>query len=453
MKNAKHDLTQGSIQRHLLHLALPLILSNILHDLFNIVDMIFVGRLGSEALAAVALSGNLLRLVGVLAMGISTGTVIMISQSIGAKERARGEHIAMQALILSVVFSLGIGCLGYPLAEPGLRLLGADEEVVRLGVPYLRVMVLGLLFTRFLFMTLNSIFRGAGDTITPMIVLIVSSVLNIILDPLLIFGLWKFPRLGVVGSAYATLIGSAVGVVILLYLCFRGGGVISLRHVERRVNLSTMGALMNLGIFNAMQAVLRHASRLGFIRVVAIYGTDAVAAYAICMRLRILMMHPGFGFASAVSPMVGQNLGANRIDRAEKSVSIGNRLAIIVMGLLGLLCFCFPGWFIGWFTDQKAVIDIGSVYLRFLTATFGFMALAIVFGRALNGAGDTFSPMTITGIAQIGVGLILVLSLSQLMGMVGIWIGIALANVVQGIIMWYWFRQGKWKTKKLVYGK
>lgn len=453
MRNTRHDLTQGNILRNLLRLALPLILSNILQDLFNIVDMIFVGRLGPEAIAAVGLSGALLRLIGVLALGMSTGTMIMVSQSIGARDRARTKHIAMQSFILSIAISLVVSCLGYPLAEPGLRLLSADQEVVRMGTPYLRVMLLGLLFTRFLFMTLGAIFRGAGDTVTPMVVLIFSSGLNIILDPLLIFGVWKFPRLGVVGSAYATVIGTGLGVVIFLYLCFSGRGVISLRHVERRVNLSTMRAIMNLGVFSAMQGILRHASRLGFITVVTIYGTQAVAAYTICMRVRILMLHFGFGFAGAVSPMVGQNLGANRIDRAEQSVLIGNRLAVAVMTVVGILCFCFPHWFIGWFTSQESVIDIGSVYLRFLAVTFAFINISIVLGRALNGAGDTISPMTITGIAQIGIGLILVIVLSRLMGMVGIWIGIALANVVQALIMWYWFRRGTWKTKELVYDK
>ena len=283
-----------------------------------------------------------------------------------------------------------------------------------------------------------------------MIVMIVSTVLNIVLDPLLIFGIWKFPRLGVAGSAYASVIGRTAGVVMFLYLCFIGRSIISLKHVERRIDLSAMRQILRLGIFSSMQGFLRHASRLGFIRVVAIYGTNAVAAYAICMRLRILVMHLGFGFANAVSPMVGQNIGAGQIDRAEKAANLASGLATVLMAALGSFLFLFPHLFIRIFTQDMEVITTGAVYLRYLSATFAFIAISIVFGRALNGAGDTVSPMVMTFICQLGVGLLLVILLSFLVGLKGVWIGIALSNVVQGLLMWWWFRRGTWKTKRLV---
>ena len=358
MKKSKYDLTQGSIFKNLIHLAWPIALSNILQDSFSVVDMIFVGKLGAEAISAVDMSSNLQRLISVLSLGISMGTVVLVSQSIGAQQREQGENIAMQALILSIVCPLVIACIGFPLAEIGLRLLGAEPEVVRLGVPYLRITLLGgiMMFTS---MTLGSIFRAGGDSITPMVVMIVSTVLNIVLDPLLIFGIWKFPRLGVAGSAYASVIGRSAGVVIFLYLCFIGRSVISLKHVKRRVDLSAMGQILRLGIFSSMQGFLRHASRLGFIRVVAIYGTNAVAAYAICMRLRILVMHLGFGFANAVAPMVGQNIGAGQIDRAEKSANLAGGLATVMMAVLGSLLFLFPHFCIRIFTGTN-----GSYHYR-----------------------------------------------------------------------------------------
>ncbi len=450
MKKSRHDLTQGNIFKNLLHLAVPIFLSNLLQDAFNIVDMIFVGRLGSAALAAVGLSGNLLRLIGVFALGISTGTAIMVAQFIGAKKRAEGEDIAMQALILCVVFAIGISCVGYLLAERGLRLMRTDdEEVIRLGVAYMQVTLLGMV-TMFLSMTLNSIFRGAGDAVTPMIVLIFATVLNIILDPLLIFGVWKFPRLGVVGSAYATVIGRGVAAVIMFYLCFSGRGPISLKYVKRRINLSAMGQILRIGVFSSMQGFWRHLSRLGFMWVIGPYGKNAIAAYTVCMRLRVIVMTPGFGIANAISPMVGQNLGANQIDRAEKSAQIGNRVAIVMMSLIGILFFLFPQIFLGIFTNDMEVIGIGSLFLRYLSPTFGFIAISLVLGRALNGAGDTFSPMAITLICQVGVGLILVIAISYLIGLPGVWIGIALSNVLQGLMMWVWYRRGAWKAKKLV---
>ena len=447
MRTAKHDLTRGSISKALLRLAIPTFVSQLLQDLFNIVDMIFVGRLGPGALVAVAVSGNLLRLVSILAHGISTGTIILVSQFIGARKRRESEDIAMQSLMLNVVCALGIGVLGYPLAEFGLWLMGVEPEVIPLGVPYLRVMLLGGV-VMFLSRTLTAIFRGAGDAMTPMVVLIFSSVVNIVLDPLLIFGIWGFPRLGVVGSAYATVIGRGLAVGVLLYLCFRGYSVISLRHVQRRPDFSAWGQIMRLGIFTSMQALLRHGSRVLFIRVVAVFGTNPVAAYAICMRLRSLVMHFGTAFSNATAPMVGQNIGANRIDRAEKSAHLGSILAAAVVTFISIFLFTIPQFFVGWFTNDPAVIEIGSVYLRYLAATFAFMVVASVLGRALNGAGDTKSPMTITGLSQFGVGLILVILLSQLIGLTGIWWGIAVSNVVQCLLIGYWFKRGNWKMRK-----
>ena len=447
MRTSKHDLTRGSISKALLRLAIPTFVSQLLQDLFNIVDMIFVGRLGPAALVAVAMSGNLLRLVSILAHGISTGASILVSQSIGARKRGQSEDIAMQALMLNVVCALCIGVLGYPLAEFGLWLMGVGPEVIPLGVPYLRVMLLGGVMM-FLSRTLTAIFRGAGDAMTPMVVLIFSSVVNIILDPLLIFGIWGFPRLGVVGSAYATVIGQGLSVVILLYFCFRGRSVISLRHVERRPDLSTWGQIMSLGIFTSMQALLRHGSRVLFIRVVAVFGTNPVASYAICMRLRSLVMHFGTAFSNATAPMVGQNIGANRIDRAEKSAHLGSLLATAVVTFISIFLFTTPQFFVGWFTNDPAVIEIGNVYLRYLAATFAFMVVASVLGRALNGAGDTKSPMTITGLSQFGIGLTLVIVLSQLIGLTGIWWGIAVSNVVQCLLIGYWFKRGDWKIQK-----
>ena len=171
------------------------------------------------------------------------------------------------------------------------------------------------------------------------------------------------------------------------------------------------------------------------------------------MRIRILVMNPGFGIAHAVGPMVGQNIGAARINRAAKSAIIGGGLAITLMTLIGVVLLLFPQIVIGVFTNDLEVIEVASVYLCFLSPTFGFIAISLVLGRALNGAGDTFSHMTITLICQVGVGLILAITLARAMGLVGVWIGIALANVLQGVMMWFWHRRGAWKTKQLVSNK
>ena len=450
MNKTRGDLTQGSLLRHLLQLAVPITFGYILQDTFNIVDMIFVGRLGPAAIAAVGVSGNLLRLIAVFSLGISTGAGIMVAQYLGARNHAQAGHVAMQAILLAFFFAIGIGIVGYPLAEFGLRAVRTtDLEVIQLGTTYMHIILVGI-STMFLSMTLGSIFRAGGDAITPMVVLILSTLINIVLDPLLIFGLWKFPKLGVAGSAYATLIGRGIGVIILLFLCFSGRAPISLRNVQFRSDLVEMLDILRLGIYSSMQGFWRHLSRLGFLWVIGPYGKYVVAAYTICMRLRILVMNPGFGIANAVAPVVGQNLGANQIERAEKSAKVGNMLGTTVMAGIGALFLIFPEMFIQIFTNDLEVIKIGSVYLQFLSLTFGFIAFSLVLGKALNGAGDTLSPMIITLAAQMGVGLGLVILLSHYIGLKGVWIGIALSNVVQGAAMWLWYRTGNWKTIKIV---
>ena len=450
MKKARGDLTQGSLLRHLLRLAGPIIFSYILQDAFNIIDMIFVGRLGPGAIAAVGVSGNLLRLIGVFSLGISTGAGIMVAQYLGARNLAQAEHIAMQAILLAVFFSIGVTLIGYPLAEQGLRAVRmVDPEVLRLGTTYMHIVLVGI-STMFLSMTLGSIFRAGGDAVTPMVVLVFSTLINIVLDPLLIFGLWGFPKLGVAGSAYATLIGRGVGVIVLLYLCWSGRAPVSLRRVQFRADLVEMIDILRLGVYSSMQGFWRHFSRLGFLWVIGPYGKTVVAAYTICMRLRILVMNPGFGIANSVAPLVGQNLGANQIERAEKSARVANILGAAIMAVIGAVFLIFPQTFVRIFSPDANVIEIGAVYLRFLSPTFGFIAFSLVLGKALNGAGDTFSPMIITLVSQLVIGLGLVVLLSYFIGLNGVWLGIALSNIVQGVAMWAWYHTGRWKTIKVV---
>ena len=450
MRKTRGDLTQGSLLKHLLRLAGPIILSYILQDAFNIIDMIFVGRLGPGAIAAVGVSGNLLRLIGVFALGISTGTGIIVAQYLGARDRAQAEHIVIQSILLAVFFSICVTLVGYPLAKPGLLAVRmVDPEVLSLGTTYMHIILIGI-STMFLSMTLGSIFRAGGDAFTPMLVLIVSTVINIVLDPLLIFGLWGFPKLGVAGSAYATLTGRGVGVIILLYLCWTGRAPISLRNVRFQVDFTGMFAILRLGVFSSMQGFWRHVSRLGFLWVIGPYGKTVVAAYTICMRLRILVMNPGFGIANSVAPLVGQNLGANQVARAERSARVANILGAAIMAVIGAIFLVFPETFIRVFTPDTDVLEIGIVYLRFLAPTFGFIGFSLVLGKALNGAGDTFSPMVITLGSQLIVGLGLVIILSHFIGLNGVWIGIALSNIVQGSAMWLWYHTGRWKSIKIV---
>jgi len=438
-----------------------MIVGNLLQDAFNIVDMIFVGKLGPDAIAAVGMGGTLLYMTFTIAIGVSTGTVAMVSRFIGEQNHDAAECVTMQSLIMGIFCSIGLAVAGYPLAEPILSLLGARESVIPLGTSYFRIMLLGS-FTMFLSYTLSSALRGAGDAITPVIIFTGSTVLNIILDPLLIFGIWIFPRFGVAGSALATVIARGIGLLVFLWGFFSGRFVLKLKLSDSKIDFDIMKRIAKIGAFGSIQAILRNTSGLILMKIVTFYGKmhlaeiasstakmPATTAYTLGMRLRMIVMMPGFGVANAVAPLVGQNLGAGKTKRAEKSAWIGVAFGAGVMALIGVGYIVFANAIMGMFTQNPEVISIGSLYVRIQAITYGFIGLSIVLGRGFSGAGDTLPPMVSTGISLICFCLPTVIILANLFGLVGIWIGIAASNFVQATMMAFWFLRGKWKEKEV----
>ncbi|MBC8230449.1 MATE family efflux transporter [bacterium] len=462
MKKDARDLTEGSIVRNLWYLALPMIAGNLLQDFFNIVDMIFVGRIGPDAIAAVGMGGILLYMTFTIAIGISTGTVAMVSRFIGEQKHDAAEHVTMQSLLLGILCSVGLAVVGYPLAEPILRLLGAKGNVIPLGISYFRIMLLGA-FTMFLSYTLSSALRGAGDAKTPVIIFAFSTVLNIILDPLLIFGVWIFPRLGVAGSALATVIARGAGLAVFLWGFFTKRFVLWLKLSDAQINLDIMKRIIKIGAFGSLQALLRNLSGLILMRIVTFYDKKmhlaeastttaempAVASYTLGMRLRMIVMMPGFGVANAVAPLVGQNLGAGKPKRAEKSAWLGVAFGAGIMMFAGVIYIVFANFIMSAFTQDPEVIRIGVVYVRIQAITYGFIGLSIVLGRGFSGAGDTLPPMVFTGISLLGFAIPAVIVMANWLGLIGIWIGIAASNVVQATMMAFWFLRGKWKEKEV----
>jgi putative MATE family efflux protein len=438
-----------------------MIVGNLLQDAFNIVDMIFVGKIGPDAIAAVGMSGILLGMTFIVSIGISTGTVAMVSRFIGAQKHGAAENVTMQSLIMGILFSIGLAAIGYPLAEPVLRLLGAKGDVIPLGVSYFRISLLGS-FTMFLSYTLSSALRGAGDAMTPMIIFGFSTVLNIILDPFLIFGIWIFPRLEVAGSALATVIARGIGLVVFLWGFLSGNFVLRLKLSDAKIDLDIMKRIIKIGAFGSIQAILRNLSGLILMRIVAFYDKKmhlaeisttaempAVTAYTIGMRLRMIVMMPGFGVANAVAPLVGQNLGAGKPKRAEKSAWVGVAFGAGIMVFLGIIYIIFGNPILRAFTQNPEVIRIGVVYVRIQAITYGFIGLSIILGRGFSGAGDTLPPMVFTGISLLGFCIPMVIVMGNWLGIIGIWIGIAASNVIQATMMAFWFLRGKWKEKEV----
>lgn len=464
MSMRKRDLTEGSIVRNIWYLALPMMLGSVFQNLFNIVDMKFVGKVSpavdvsakllkeyrNSAVAAVSMSGIVLTTLFVVIIGIYMGTTAMVARFIGAKKQQEAENVAIQSLFLGLFCYVIIVAIGYPLAPLILRALGATEDVIAHGIPYIRIMFIGS-FTMILGIVLGSVLRAAGDAITPLITMILSTLINVGLDPCLIFGWWKFPRMGVAGSALATTIARGIGAIVLLWLFLRGNAVIKLRLKNAKMDFSTMWRIMRIGIFASIQGIMRNVSGLILMRIVAVYGTSAVAAYGISMRLRMVVMMPAFGLATAVSTLVGQNLGANKPERAEKSAWITAALGFAIMTFFAGLYIVFSRSVIGFFRQDAEIIKIGTDYMRIVAGTFGFIGLSIIIGRALSGAGDTISPMVVTAIGFIGFRISLALLFSKVMalGLPGIWYGIAISTIIQGLMICFWFKTGRWKSKQV----
>jgi putative MATE family efflux protein len=445
VRRIDRDLTEGKLTRNIWHLALPLMVTSALQDLFNIVDMIFVGRLGPAAIAAVSVSGILMGVVRMLAIGISTGTVAMVSRFIGQKDQLAAVNVMFHSVILSLIGSILIGIVGYYFAGPLLVALGAAAEVVPPGLAYLRIMCLGGL-TIFLTMTLSAGLRGFGDAVTPMVALGVASVLNVLLDPLLIFGIGPFPRLGVAGSAAATVIARGVASVMLLYSLLRAG---RLRLAGVRFDINMMGRVVRIGSFSALRMLSMNLSRIVLVRFVAAFGTMAVAAFGIGMRLRLFVLMPGMGFGDAAGVLVGQNLGASKPQRAVRSSWIAVVFFACFISVIGLAFILFPQAIIGIFNTHPEVLSLGSRFLRIFALCFLFIDLSVVLGRAQEGSGDTISPMLITGLSLVIVGLPLAWLFSRLWGTTGIWISISATEALQGAMMALWFQAGRWKKRRI----
>jgi putative MATE family efflux protein len=444
----RRDLTEGNIVKNIWYLALPTMVTSALQDLFNIVDMIYVGKLGPSAIASVAMCGIVIGIANTVSIGIATGTVALVSRFFGAKDYDTTDDVVIQTIFLAVFSSIVIGIAGYFFSLPLMHLLGAKGDVLDLGTIYLKIMAVGS-FTMFLSFSLNAILRGAGDAITPMKVLIFSTMLNIILDPLLIFGIWFFPKMGVAGSSLATVIARGIGMFILLNIFIKGHSYFHIKLNDFRLDIRMMWRIIKIGFFGSLQALLRNISALILIRVVAFFGTFAVAAYGIGMRIRMATMMPGFGFAQASTVLVGQNLGAEKPKRAARSAWLTVGLYEILMVFLSIVIFALAPFIVKAFNTNPEVVRIGIQYIRIFSLTFVFLALSIVIGRSFNGAGDTVSPMVITGICLLLFRIPFVILLAKLMGTIGIWLGLAVSDVIQGITMSGWFLRGKWKEKKV----
>lgn len=446
----KNTLLRGNITKNIIVLGLPIITAHFFANAYYIIDMMFVGRLGPDALAAVSMGGTLMSLTWTLLIGLSIGTSSLTARFYGSQNVEMVQKIAHHSLLCSFVVSLFLAVFGYFGTPFLLRMLGGSEEVVLLGTTYTRIVFMGAGGLIFVFI-INSLFRGGGDATIPMYTLGISSIINVVLDPLLIFGLGPFPELGVKGAAIATVIGQGMGALFNFFILFKGYSRIKIGSLFFTIDKTVLKTFVSIALPGSLQNLTYTISGLIIMRLVATFGTVAVAAYGIGIRLDIMVMLPGWAIGAAVSTILGQNLGAQQPERAEKTGWHGAGLYFILLFILcGSLWFNAPG-VIGIFNSEWAVVSIGSNYIHIVAIGYVFLSTALILNMAMNGAGYTFVPMLLVAAAHLGfrIPVAFLLTKTYDMGIEGIWLAISGSLMLQAVLAVYWFRRGLWKHKKV----
>ena len=444
------DPTAGPLKRAVILLAIPMVLEMVMESLFAVVDIYFVSRLGDAAMAAVALTESGITIIYTLAVGLSIGVTALVARRIGEGNRDGAARAAAQAVLLGVLLAVVFGVTGVVFAADILSLMGADDAVVAIGLPYTRIMFGGNIVILLLFL-LNAAFRGAGDAAIAMRVLWLANGLNIVLDPLLIFGVGPFPELGVQGAAIATTIGRGTAVLFQLYTLLRLGGALRIRRPHLAVQPAIMARLVRLSATGTLQTFIGTASWIGLIRVTAEFGAEALAGYVIAIRVILFAILPAWGLSNAAATMVGQGLGAGDPDRAERAVWISCRMNLVFLGAVGVFFIAFAPAIVSLFGGTGAATETAIDGLRIVSIGFVFYAYGMVLTSAFNGAGAVWTPTIINFFCfwLWEIPLAWVLAFPVGLGPNGVFIAMTVSFSTLAVVSAVLFRRGRWKQVKV----
>ena len=454
LRGSHQDYTTGSLNRSILLLAIPMVLEMVLESLFAVVDVFWVGRLGANAVATVGLTESLLALVFAIGLGLSLSTTAMVARRIGEKDPEDAAIAGVQAIVIGLVISLGMGIPAGIFAPQLLHLMGASPAIVAVGSGYARIALGGCGAIIMLFLN-NAIFRGAGDAAIAMRLLWVSNIINLILDPLLIFGPRigpiAFPHLGVTGAALATFTGRSIGVLYQFYRLLKGSERIRVVVRHLRLNIGVMLRLLRVSLNGMLQFAIANASWIFLVRIISVFGSNSVAGYTVAIRIVVFFVLPSWGLSNAAATLVGQNLGARQPDRAAQAVWRTGFYNMLFLGAIGIFFIVFATPVVKLFVNDPAVIPIAAMALRtFACGNIGY-AYGMVMLQAFNGAGDTFTPTIVNffGFWVLELPLAWALAVPLHLRAEGAFLAIVIAEcsmAAAGIIL---FRQGRWKKQQI----
>ena len=459
------DLTSGDIGKPLFFLSMPIVVTNLFQTAYNLADTFWLGQYSTDALAAISFAFPMVFLLISLGMGISVAGSVLVAHFTGAGAEREAEYAASQTMVFAVIVSLGLGFIGYVGVGTFLGVMGASPDVLPLATNYMEVISLGLLFM-FGFAVFVALMRGYGDTITPMLVMFGSVVLNIIIDPFLIFG-WtvvenaplvgtvSFPELGIQGAAIATVFSRALALVVGLAIMFRGTRGVQIHLRDMAPDLTYLRRLIRLGLPASIEGTGRAVSMNLLLVIVAMFPDTVVAAYGIGTRVFSVVFLPAIAVARGVETMTGQNMGANKPDRAAQAAGLAARVLFVILSVAGVLVFFVPEPIVSVFVgaDQAnaaQVVAIGAEFLRYVALTFGFIGIMRAYTGSFRGAGKT---LTAAAISVLTLGIIrfpVAWFTAGLLGETGIWLSFAVSNVAGALIAYVWYQRGTWRGSELL---
>ncbi|WP_144925496.1 MATE family efflux transporter [Halorubrum salsamenti] len=447
------DLTSGGIAKPLFFLSMPIVVTNLFQTAYNLADTFWLGQYSTDALAAISFAFPMVFLLISLGMGISVAGSVLVAQYTGAGEAREAEYAASQTVTFAVIASVLLGGVGYFFVGEFLDLMGASADVLPLASSYMEVISLGLV-AMFGFAVFIALMRGYGDTITPMLVMFGSVVLNIALDPFLIFGWGPFPALGIEGAAIATVFSRALALIVGLAIMFRGVRGVQINLRDMTPDASYLRRLLRIGLPASIEGTGRAVSMNLLLFIVALFPDPVVAAYGIGTRVFSVVFLPAIAVARGVETMTGQNIGSGKPDRAERAATLAAKTLFAVLSVAGVAVFLVPEPIVSVFVgadqaDAARVVAVGSQFLRIVALTFGFIGVMRAYTGSFRGAGKT---LTAAAISVLMLGVIrfpIAWVAADRIGETGIWLSFAVSNVVGAAVAYAWYRRGTWRRGDL----